>query len=144
MVEHAQGNFAVLVGHVENGRAHPFECWVMGDQPRGPGAVAKTLSMDMRSMDRAYLCMKLDALAKTIDNKHYALTVGNTSIAATSASSVLAQLVKYRIGQLGSLTPDDGEATSVMDSLIAKKEPAGRAGWHDVLVGGCSESSNRR
>jgi ribonucleoside-diphosphate reductase alpha chain len=43
----------------------PFEVWVNGaEQPRGLGAVAKTLSMDMRANDRAWLAMKLDALAQ--------------------------------------------------------------------------------
>src|SRR6267143_489188 len=51
MIEHPHGQFALFVGHVENEtRAHPFEAWVNGaEQPRGLGAVAKTLSMDMRA-----------------------------------------------------------------------------------------------
>ena len=54
MIEHPQGHFAVFVGHVENGSTHAFEVWVNGsEQPRGLGAVAKTLSMDMRANDRA-------------------------------------------------------------------------------------------
>ena len=57
---------AVFVGHVENGDPHPFEVWVNGaEQPRGLGAVAKTLSMDMRAQDKAWLRMKLDMLART-------------------------------------------------------------------------------
>jgi hypothetical protein len=35
--------------------------WVNGaDQPRGLGAVAKTLSMDMRANDRGWLKLKLE------------------------------------------------------------------------------------
>ncbi|MBI2295049.1 MAG: hypothetical protein HYU76_03170 [Betaproteobacteria bacterium] len=50
MVESPFGQFAIFVGHVENGDPHPFEVWVNGNQqPRGLGAVAKTLSMDMRA-----------------------------------------------------------------------------------------------
>src|SRR5256885_2348423 len=51
MIEHPHGQVALFVGHVENEtRAHPFEAWVNGaEQPRGLGAVAKTLSMDMRA-----------------------------------------------------------------------------------------------
>ena len=53
-------------GHVEDGAPHPFEVWVNGnEQPRGLGAVAKTLSMDMRAQDKAWLRMKLDILART-------------------------------------------------------------------------------
>ena len=38
----------------------PFEVWVNGaEQPRGLGAIAKTLSMDMRADDRRWLDMKL-------------------------------------------------------------------------------------
>ena len=66
MIEHPQYHFAVFVGHVENGTPHPFEVWVNGsEQPRGLGALAKTLSMDMRANDRGWLKLKLDALAKT-------------------------------------------------------------------------------
>src|SRR5688572_1077241 len=65
MIEHPQYRFAVFVGHVENGAPHPFEVWVNGsEQPRGLGALAKTLSMDMRANDRYWLKLKLDALAK--------------------------------------------------------------------------------
>jgi ribonucleoside-diphosphate reductase alpha chain len=66
MIEHPQYRFAVFVGHVENGRPHAFEVWVNGsEQPRGLGALAKTLSMDMRAEDSAWLKLKLDTLAKT-------------------------------------------------------------------------------
>src|SRR5713226_916857 len=67
MIEHPHGDFALFVGHVENEtHTHPFEAWVNGaEQPRGLGAVAKTLSMDMRADDPAWLRLKLDTLAKT-------------------------------------------------------------------------------
>src|SRR4029079_12787551 len=65
MVEHPQYLFAVVVGHVENGHKHAFEVWVNGsEQPRGLGALAKTLSMDMRAKDPAWLKLKLDSLSK--------------------------------------------------------------------------------
>ena len=35
------------------------------EQPRGLGAVAKTLSMDMRAQDPGWLRLKLDMLART-------------------------------------------------------------------------------
>src|SRR5262249_29244527 len=67
MIESPSGRFALFVGHVEQeGRAIPFEVWVNGaEQPRGLGAVAKTLSMDMRADDRGWLKKKLDVLAQT-------------------------------------------------------------------------------
>ena len=52
MIEVPNGEFALFVGQLENNGhgPHPFEVWVNGaDQPRGLGAVAKTLSMDMRA-----------------------------------------------------------------------------------------------
>src|SRR3954453_19309618 len=65
MIEHPHYRFAVFVGHVENGAPKPFEVWVNGsEQPRGLGALAKTLSMDMRADDPAWLRLKLDTLAK--------------------------------------------------------------------------------
>ncbi len=124
MVENPSGDFAVFVGHIQNGHATPFEVWVNGaEQPRGLGAVAKTLSMDMRSMDRAWLKAKLEALAKTHDDKRYVLELGNDTIRATSASSVLAQVVRHRVEELGAFGAAEGEATPVMDALFARKEP---------------------
>ena len=73
MIEYPQGRFALFVGHVINGggRPWPFEVWVNGaEQPRGLGALAKTLSMDMRANDRAWLKLKLETLAKTLSLIH--------------------------------------------------------------------------
>jgi len=124
MVEHDGGDFAVFVGHVENGHAQPFECWVNGtEQPRGLGAVAKTLSMDMRCRDRAWLTMKLDSLAQTFGDKHYAIEIGDAVLHASCAAAVLAHLVRYRVNQLGALEPQAGDASPVMDAMFARKEP---------------------
>ena len=124
MVEHASGDFAVFIGHVENGHVQPFECWVNGnEQPRGLGAVAKTLSMDMRCRDLAWLTMKLDSLAQTFGDKRYAIEVGDQVVHASCAAAVLAHLVRYRVTQLGALTPQAGDTTPVMDAMFARKEP---------------------
>ena len=65
-VRHPLGDFAVFIGHIENGPAYPFEVWVNGsEQPRGLGAIAKTLSMDMRAEDRRWLDMKLCGAAES-------------------------------------------------------------------------------
>lgn len=62
MVDHPHGSFALFIGHIENGGNHPFEVWVNGaEQPRGLGALAKSLSMDMRSNDHGWLKAKLDS-----------------------------------------------------------------------------------
>jgi ribonucleoside-diphosphate reductase alpha chain len=57
MLDSPIGKFALFVGHVEpEGRAWPFEVWANGPaEPRGLGAVAKTLSMDMRANDHGWL-----------------------------------------------------------------------------------------
>ena len=69
MVESPFGRFAIFVRHIgnerENGALYPFEVSVNGnEQPRGIGAVAKTLSMDMRAQDAKWLRVKLDMLAR--------------------------------------------------------------------------------
>src|SRR5205814_8141463 len=75
MIESPYGRFALFVGHVDmEGRAFPFEIWVNGaEQPRGLGAVAKTLSMDMRANDRAWPAMKLDVLAQIVGHDPFGL-----------------------------------------------------------------------
>ncbi len=65
MIQHPLGEFALFVGELpaeagpESGlfaRNLPFEVWVNGaEQPRGLAALAKTLSMDMRANDAAWL-----------------------------------------------------------------------------------------
>ncbi|MBX9297007.1 adenosylcobalamin-dependent ribonucleoside-diphosphate reductase [Chromobacterium vaccinii] len=124
MVEGDAGDFAVVVGHMENGRAQPFECWVNAtDEQRGLSAIAKTLSMDMRCRDRAWLAAKLDALSRANGDKRYRFTLGDKTIHATSAAAALGQVVRHRVEQLGALRLEEGEATPVMDALFARKEP---------------------
>jgi len=132
MIEDANGSsFAVFVGHVSNGNGHPhaFEVWVNGaEQPLGLGAVAKTLSMDMRSQDRAFLENKLDALVKVEDGRDITLEFGNKPIRVTSATAAMAHAIRFRLEQLG-IAEVEGESTPLMDALMSKKEPkAGTAG----------------
>ena len=126
MIEAPQGEFALFVGQIENemGRAMPFEAWVNGaDQPRGIGAVAKTLSMDMRANDKAWLKLKLDALAKTQDEVSFELPFppnGEKKL-VPGVVSALAQVVRYRCEKLGAL---DGEGpTPVIDCMFSRDEP---------------------
>lgn len=124
MIEHDDGAFAVFVGHVENGHTQPFECWVNGnEQPRGLGALAKTLSMDMRCRDKAWLALKLDALAHTMGDRRYTLELGERTLHASSAAAVLGQVVRHRVEQLGALDMHADDTSPVMDALFAKKEP---------------------
>src|ERR671914_717657 len=103
MIEHPQYRFAVFVGHVENGgHPHAFEVWVNGsEQPRGLGAVAKTLSMDMRADDHAWLVMKLDALAKSGGDDAFDMSFPpkGEKKRVPSVVSAFAQVVKWRVEQ---------------------------------------------
>jgi ribonucleoside-diphosphate reductase alpha chain len=126
MIETPHGEFALFVGQAENGhaRALPFEVWVNGaEQPRGLGAVAKTLSMDMRANDKAFLKLKLDVLARTVGEEPFEMPfppLGEKKIVA-GAVAAMAQVVRYRCEQLGAL---EGEGpTPVLDAMFSRDEP---------------------
>ncbi|HKQ29247.1 MAG TPA: ribonucleoside-diphosphate reductase, adenosylcobalamin-dependent, partial [Burkholderiales bacterium] len=133
MIEHPQYRFAVFVGHVENGRPHPFEVWVNGsEQPRGLGAVAKTLSMDMRADDHAWLMLKLDALAKSGGDEAFDMPFPpkGEKKRMPSAVAAFAQIVKWRVEQLHAGLANDTFALAqevgsspVVDAMFALKEP---------------------
>ncbi|MBK9020766.1 MAG: adenosylcobalamin-dependent ribonucleoside-diphosphate reductase [Sulfuritalea sp.] len=126
MIEAPHGEFALFVGQIENdnGRNVPFEVWVNGaEQPRGIGAVAKTLSMDMRANDKAWLKLKLDALARTPDDDSFELPMppnGERKL-VPGVVSALAQVVRYRCEKLGAL--EGTEATPVIDCMFSRDEP---------------------
>jgi ribonucleoside-diphosphate reductase alpha chain len=125
MVESPFGKFAIFVGHVEDAHMHPFEVWVNGnEQPRGLGAVAKTLSMDMRAQDKAWLRMKLDILARTAGDDAFDCPMPPNGKAQRVPSLVaaFARIVRYRVDQLGALAKEEGKSP-VLDALFAKKEP---------------------
>jgi ribonucleoside-diphosphate reductase alpha chain len=133
MVQHPFGDFALFVGEVprEDGpgqarAARAFEAWVNGaEQPRGLGALAKTLSMDMRSDDAAWLQLKLDALATVAEERPFEMPFPPHGerrlfpgvVAATAA------VIRWRCEQLGTLPPREGAPTPVLDALISRDEP---------------------
>jgi ribonucleoside-diphosphate reductase alpha chain len=125
MVETPQGRFALFVGHtMENGKAFPFEVWVNGaEQPRGLGAVAKALSMDMRANDRAWLALKLDMLARTVGEQSFEMGLpphGEKKI-VPGVVSALAQIVRYRCEQLHAF--DETGPSPVLDAMFSVEEP---------------------
>jgi ribonucleoside-diphosphate reductase alpha chain len=145
MIEHPGGEFALFVGHVDEGgegalpasagRAgcFPFEVWVNGtEQPRGLGAVAKTLSMDMRAKDRAWLALKLDVLAKTPGEQSFEMPFpphGERKLVPSVVAGV-AQVIRWRCDQLHALderAPDllspEGRPHPVLDAMFAVEEP---------------------
>ena len=123
MVKHPGGKFAVFVGYVENGEKHPFEVWLNGaEQPRGAGAIAKALSMDMRTQDTAWLKTKLDSLAKVHDQPfEMPMPPDGEARHVPSAVAAIAILVRHCCEQLGTFERE--AATPVLDALMSPKEP---------------------
>jgi len=129
LIQHTYGDFALFVGEwprEEGARPQPFEVWVNGaEQPRGLGALAKTLSMDLRADDAAWLELKLDALATVAEERPFEMPFPPHGqprpfpgvVAATAA------VLRWRCEQLGVLPPKDGAATPVMDALFSRDEP---------------------
>ncbi|WP_457332025.1 adenosylcobalamin-dependent ribonucleoside-diphosphate reductase [Rhizobacter sp. P5_C2] len=130
MVRHPFGEFALFVGDIpgsDGASARPFEVWVNGaEQPRGLGALAKTLSMDLRANDSAWLRLKLDALATVAEERSFEMPFPPDGqrrlfpgvVAATAA------VIRWRCEQLGSLSSggQDG-STPVMDAMFSISEP---------------------
>jgi ribonucleoside-diphosphate reductase alpha chain len=133
MIESPSGRFALFVGQVEEaGRMFPFEVWVNGaEQPRGLGAVAKTLSMDMRADDRAWLRMKLDVLANTVGDDAFDMRFPphGEKRRVPGVVSAVAQIVRWRCEQLRAF---EGSAkTPVVDHMFSVDEP--RTGTEGTL-----------
>jgi len=128
MVHHPFGDFALFVGELapdEGGAPRPFEVWVNGaEQPRGLGALAKTLSMDMRANDAAWLQLKLDALATVAEERSFEMPFPPNGerrlfpgvVAATAA------VIRWRCEQL---QPSGGKTgpTPVLDAMFSRDEP---------------------
>ncbi|WOB06008.1 adenosylcobalamin-dependent ribonucleoside-diphosphate reductase [Piscinibacter gummiphilus] len=129
MVHHPFGEFALFVGELagEDGAPKPFEVWVNGaEQPRGLGALAKTLSMDLRANDPAWLQLKLDVLATVAEERAFEMPFPPNGerrlfpgvVAATAA------VIRWRCEQLKALPRLGGKAsTPVIDAMFARDEP---------------------
>jgi len=130
MVHHPFGDFALFVGELaaeDGGPPQPFEVWVNGaEQPRGLGALAKTLSMDLRANDPAWLQLKLDALATVAEERAFEMPFPPHGerrlfpgvVAATAA------VVRWRCERLLAL-PRLGKTgpTPVIDAMFSRDEP---------------------
>ncbi|MEI8028978.1 MAG: LAGLIDADG family homing endonuclease [Comamonadaceae bacterium] len=130
MVRHPFGHFALFVGELaaeEGGAPKPFEVWVNGtEQPRGLGALAKTLSMDLRANDPAWLQLKLDALATVAEEHSFEMPFPPHGeqrlfpgvVAATAA------VIRWRCEQLKALPSKDSKVpTPVIDAMFSRGEP---------------------
>lgn len=128
-IEHPLGSFAVFVSHHKDAHDgnHPFEVWVNGNQqPKGLDAVAKTLSMDMRTQDRGWLKKKLEVLEQTSGDDGFMMSIppGGEPVRVPSLVAGFAKLLRYRCEDLGALTLEGKHAgTPVLDSLFAAHEP---------------------
>jgi ribonucleoside-diphosphate reductase alpha chain len=123
MVESPEGDFAVQIGHFVNGDVHPFEVWVNGSEcPRGLGAIAKTLSADMRSYDRGWLKLKLEALQKCKGEAFEMPMPPDGEIhTMPGAVAAMAWLVTYHCAKIGWF---NGESDSTLTSaMMFRKEP---------------------
>lgn len=134
-VKHPQGSFAVVVNHYKNGRMHPLEVFVAGaEQPRGLAAIAKSLSVDMRTDDGAWLAMKLDSLLNTVGDDGFEMTdpANGKVVMMPSLAAGFASLVKHRLTEIGAL--ESAGPSTMMDALFSKREPKtgpnGALGWH--------------
>jgi ribonucleoside-diphosphate reductase alpha chain len=142
MIRHPHGEFALFVGEMPAeagpgfglfGQNVPFEVWVNGaEQPRGLGALAKTLSMDMRVNDPAWLKLKLDVLATVAEERAFDMPFPPAAeprlfpgvVAATAA------VIRWRCEQLGALA--DGGPTPMLDAMFSRDEP--RTGTSGTLA----------
>ncbi len=142
MIQHPHGDFSLFVGEMpaEAGpglglfsKNLPFEVWVNGaEQPRGLGALAKTLSMDMRANDASWLKLKLDALATVAEERAFEMPMPPHGerrlfpgvVAATAA------VIRWRCEELGAL--QEGGSTPVLDAMFSRDEP--RTGTSGTLA----------
>ncbi|HEX7441095.1 MAG TPA: ribonucleoside-diphosphate reductase, adenosylcobalamin-dependent, partial [Caldimonas sp.] len=126
MVHHPAGKFALFIGELpDDGKPAPFEVWVNGaEQPRGLGALAKTLSMDLRAKDTAWVRLKLDALDTVQEERafempfppHGEMRLFPGVVAATAA------VIRWRCEQLG-LWSEGVSAKPVIDAMFSRGEP---------------------
>lgn len=126
MVESPFGDFSTMIGHfVGESGTHPFEVWVNGaEAPRALGAVAKTLSADMRTFDRQWLQLKLDALKKC-NSQEFEMSMPPTGEVRKVSSPVSAMsiLIDYHAQKIGWLDGQCDDNSKLVDAMMFLKEP---------------------
>lgn len=119
--------FGVLINHHANGSpssGYPYECWALGDKaPRGLSVLCKSLSMDMRSQDRGFLKLKLDAIGKTKGDAFDMTMPDGVLVRMPSETAAVARIIAYRCEALGAFEAERMQDTPVVDALMSKKEP---------------------
>lgn len=126
MVHHPFGDFALFVGE-EGSPPRPFEVWVNGaEQPRGLGALAKTLSMDLRANDAAWLALKLEQLATVAEERPFEMPFPphGERRAFPGVVAAVAAVLRWRCEQLGALGGGAPSGpTPVIDAMFSREEP---------------------
>lgn len=129
--------FFVIVSYVRNGSpdtGYPFEVFVAGHAPRGLNALAKSLSLDMRSRDRAWLKAKLESIAKTTGKAFDFRMPNGIVINIPSEVAAFARLVHFQCEQLGAFSDDAMKETPLMNALMSSRRPkttaAGSLAWY--------------
>lgn len=138
IVDSPEGKFWIVVGHIQNGSpltGTPFEVWAVGSEaPRGLSDLARSLSIDLRSQDRAWLRRKLEALEKTPGESFVLTMPDGKQVMANSAVSAFAKLLAYRCEELGAFSDEKLQDTPVIDALMSKHEPKttglGNMAWY--------------
>ncbi|WP_457420575.1 adenosylcobalamin-dependent ribonucleoside-diphosphate reductase [Roseateles sp. P5_E7] len=141
LIQHPHGDFALFIGELPLdgpdgglfGRNLPFEVWVNGaEQPRGLSALAKTLSMDLRTNDAAWLRLKLDALATVAEERAFEMPMppGGEKRLFPGVVAATAAVIRWRCEQLGAL--QEGGPTPVVDAMFSRNEP--RTGTSGTLA----------
>ncbi len=119
-IEAAGRSFVVFVSDVAG---QPFEVWTSGARPpRGLGALAKALSIDMYTQDAQWVRRKLSILEKTTGASLTMLDPATgEATKVRSAVAALARLVQFRFDTLG--TGVEPEVSPMLEALIAPREP---------------------
>lgn len=126
-------DFAVTIGEDSAG---PFEVWVMGNVPRGLDALAKNLSMDLRSRDRSWIARKLAALLKCHGDTGEEVTLRFPPDGAErhfpGIVSAFAALLQYHLAKTGTIA-DQMPKGVLTETMLTDHEPqtgpAGTGSW---------------
>jgi len=133
LIQHPHGDFSLFVGELPAeagpgtglfGTTLPFEVWVNGaEQPRGLGALAKTLSMDMRANDPQWLKLKLDALSTVAEERSFEMPFppNGEKRLFPGVVAATASVIRWRCEQLGAFA--DSGPTPVLDAMFSRDEP---------------------
>jgi len=113
LVKGSTSKFAITIGNIDKA---PFEVWILAnEQPRGLGAIAKSLSADMWVRDSKWLDKKLDILASITGGNQIDQSIFAERLVASSNSAVIAKVIRAWCAHNGS---PSCEGTPLCDMLL--------------------------